>query len=157
MQFRFLHLMITVTVFCVVFGLVFASPPVLGFPILSILFIATPSICLTGCFWSKGSKRVFFAGGAASAFLPWFCAALFVFPEFFYRGRFFDNSFWLPAAGSRWVGVHIALVSPILGVLIGGGAALLTHRLIFAKEPPQSFPSSTSPKQVESQTHDLRE
>jgi hypothetical protein len=132
MQIRLMHIMIAVTVICVLFGLTFASPPILGIPLIGLLLVSLPASLVTGTIWSTGKTRAGFVGALISAAAPWLSVVVIFFPEFFYGGRFMRYGVWEPAMSSDWWLVNLLVLSPLVCATIGWVAARLTYRFVTA-------------------------
>jgi hypothetical protein len=71
MQFRLITLLVSITIFAVLFGLVVAVPPGISLPILTILLALSPSILITGVVYARGVQRAFFIGALAAGAVPY--------------------------------------------------------------------------------------
>lgn len=137
MQFRFSHVMIGITTFCVLLGLVLPSPPILSFPVLYVLMTATPAICLTGVVWGQGRQRAFYCGAMISGVAPWISAFRMTyetFPRIFYS-LFIGNlekEWFQPSIGSDFWTIHLLLLAPCFAALIGGVAGLIAYGFVVA-------------------------
>lgn len=146
MQLRLMHIMVALTAICVGLGLTFASPPILGIPLLGMLIVALPAILVTGVIWSEGKTRAGFLGACISAGAPWVMVVVMLFPQFLnYGGRVMRNSMWSPAMSSDWWLVNLLVLSPIACAWIGWVAARLTYRFV-AKPSAGAAPAHRRPE-----------
>ncbi len=142
MQFRLAHLLTLVTAFCGVLGLLFASPPIVGMPVILLLLTVWSPIWIIGAVFGRERRQAFFLGGLVCG-LP-FCYFSYLhavymlegYQQLLRQGDIHDD-LWLPAYRGWWW-TNIVLVLPWLTAIIGGVAGALTYRFVAANREPKT-------------------
>lgn len=76
MQFRLRFLFAVVTYLSVILALVFAAPPIIAWPLLSLLLLVSPAVWIAGIVYARGAWRAFFIGGTAAGIGPFVTTSL---------------------------------------------------------------------------------
>jgi hypothetical protein len=138
MQFRLSHLLVAITALCVLLGLLFVSPPILGIPVILFLLALWLPIWGVGITFGQGRHRAFFLGGLMCGLVPCLCAYyhyLYSLDVYVYllRSGTVHGDLWRPPYATMWWWSHLVLALPWLTGMTGGFAGLLTFRYVTGK------------------------
>ncbi len=133
MQFGIGRLILVVTLVAILCGLIFAAPPVIGVPLLSLFLLSSPAIWIAGIVYARGALQAFFIGGTVAGIAPWTAAFYWQMAIVVQAvGDFPATSnnlgdIWKPAVQGDWYLANLVVLAPGVASFAGGAMAMLVY------------------------------